>query len=273
MTYDGFDSGADPDSDPAVFYGIPADHPAFRQPEDDDDGEGEYGEPVQYPRRNNEAGSNVIDFPVGRYDGFVGQDQQEMGGPVGVDESRQRAADAAFLRDRLDRNREAIATRAIGQRNAIAHSRSVGEGEGGSGEDKPSPLYNALAASLEQAGVKFRDERIGNGSGDRTAVTVDPVEAVEAFINSSDDVKRQGGFRLADTPAQPLTRATRGITAPPKFKEARMTGMMGGLKSNVAGTWVLTLHIDADSFEEVTKLSMAHGLALDVLITRKVRSE
>lgn len=268
MSYDGFDSGTDPDSDASVFYGIPADHPAFREPEDDGDSDDPVDAARRFDRTDVETGNNVIDFPVGRYDGFVGQDHQEMGGPLGVDESRQRAADAAFLRDRVERSREAVATRAIGQRNAIAHTRSTGEGEGGGTSTGEPSLHDALAASLEQAGIQFRDEP-RSGSGDNAAV--DPEEILQTFLHGSEVVQERGGWQVPLTPTQPLTRAKRGIMEAPKFQEAHITGMMGGLKMNVAGTWILTLNIDSNSFDEVTKLSQSSGLALDITIKRKSR--
>lgn len=261
MAYDGFDSGTDPDSDAAVFYGIPADHPAFRESEDDGDSDDPVDAARRFDRADVETGNNVIDFPVGRYDGFVGQDHQEMGGPLGVDESRQRAADAAFLRDRVERSREAVATRAIGQRNAIAHTRSTGEGEGGGTSTGEPSLHDALAASLEQAGIQFRDEP-RSGSGDNAAI--------EAAVSLSPEVLANGG-PMKPNAGIPLTRAKRGIMEAPKFQEAHITGMMGGLKMNVAGTWILTLNIDSNSFDEVTKLSQSSGLALDITIKRKSR--
>jgi hypothetical protein len=264
MTYDGFDSGGDSDSDAAIFYGVPSDHPAFRQQDDNEDDDRDDPATDRFNGVNGPHGDNVIDFPVGRYDGFAGQDQQEMGGSLGVDEPGQRTADARFLADRLDASRRSIATRAIGQRNAIAHSGSTSEGEGSGASDEQPSLHDALAASLEQAGVRFRDEWVG-GSRDNTAV--------EAYVNASDEAKKNGGFRVSDQVTVPLTRANRGVSEAPKFQSAQMVGMMGGLKSNVAGTWVLTLHIDNTSFEEVTKLSMAHGLALDITIKRKNREQ
>lgn len=269
MTYDGFDFDFDNSDDPVVLYGVPGDHPAFRAPQDDGDDDGDFPPTGQHDGINDAVGGSVIDFPVGRYDGFAGQDQQEVVGVVRTDESRQRAADAQFLRDRLDATRRDVATRAIGQRNAIAHTRSPSEGEGGGTKDGEPSLHDALAASLEQAGVRFRDERGRDGSGDNPAIG-DPVKA---FLNGPEVVKERGGWQKSLPSTQPLTRAKRGILEAPKFQSAVMVGSMGGLKLNVAGTWVLTLHIDADSFEEVTKLSTAHGLALDITVKRKARSE
>jgi hypothetical protein len=267
MSYDGFDSGFGDSDDPAVFYGVPSDHPAFRQPDDDEDGIGEVGEPDGYGGKNDEVGGAILNFPVGRYDGVTRQNDSEVVGVARVDESRQRAADRQFLADRLDASRRGVAERAIGQRNAIAHSRGVGEGEGSDG----STLHSQLAASLEQAGIRFRSTRNGDGSGDNPAI--DPEEVVQAFLNGPEVNQQRGGWQKSLPPTQPLTRAKRGIIEAPKFQEAHMIGTMGGLKSNVSGTWVLTLLIDSDSYEEATKLGKAHGLALEIGIKRKNRND
>lgn len=269
MSYDGFDSGSDPDIDAAVFYGIPADHPAFRSQDDDGDSEGDGGGSGEHAGRNDALVDNVIDFPVGRYDGFVGQDHQEVGGPIRTDEPGQSAADRQFLSDRVDAARRGVATRAIGQRHAIAHTRGSSEGEGSGGENGEPTLHDALAASLEQAGIRLRDEW-KDGSGDNTPLAED---VVKTFLNGSEIVQERGGRQTPLEATQPLTRAKRGVLEAPKFQDATLTGMMGGLKSNVAGTWILTLHIDSNSFQDVTKLSMAHGLALDITIKRKSRNE
>lgn len=228
--------------DTSSFFAVPSDHPAFRQSTDDED-DGGYESATgehdgQYPPFNNP----IVQLPVGRYDGFGNQDDSEMVGVDGTDDPRQRTADAAFIRDRLDRARETIATRAIGQRNAIAHSRSVGEGEGSGGDDAPTALEVTLAESLEQAGVRFRDERDARG-GDNTAVR---------------------------ERALPLSK--RGIVAVPTFQSAKMTGQLFSLKSNTNGDWMVMLKIDADC-EDAPKLAKAHGLQLEVAIRRKPRDD
>lgn len=249
-----------------AFYGVPSDHPAFRGPDEDADDDGLGPANSTVPGVGHPHGGNVLQLPVGRYDGFGNQDNGGMGEVVGTDDARQRAADRAALERNLDRARADVASRAIGQRNAIAHSRSVSDGEGDSGAGD-SQLRQQLAASLEAAGIQFK-ERGSEPSGDISAVDV-----VETFLNHSPEAKANGGFRVAGQQTVPLTRAKRGITEIPRFTEAHLEGMMGGLKSNVAGTWVLTLHINPESYHEVTKMAMAHGLALDIFVKKKSRNE
>jgi hypothetical protein len=213
------------------YFAVPRNHPAFRQPEDDDPDNLNDGlnDPITPP---------IVQLPVGRYDGFNGQDDQDAIGVLNHNDPRQRESDARFIAERLERAGERIAQRAIGQRNAIAHSRSTGEGEGSGAEVPPSPLESALAESLEQAGVRFRDEL--KSSGDNPVV---------------------------------IPRNKRGIIKTPTFEKANVWGQLSALKSNTAGDWMVTLRIDADCDEEVTKLAKAHGLNLEVAIRRKPRDE
>jgi hypothetical protein len=224
---------------PISHFAVPTDHPAFRPPEDGEDGSGYDPATSQHDGLDSPFGNPIVQLPVGRYDGFSNQDDSQMVGVDGTDDPRQRTADRQYIADRLDRARETIATRAIGQRNAIAHSRSVGEGEGSGDDVPPTALETALAESLEQAGVRFRDERESR-SGDNAAVK--------------------------------LPYTMRGITRVPTFQSAAMTGQLYGLKSNTAGDWMVTLKIDADC-EDAPKLAKAHGLQLEVAIKRKMRDE
>ena len=228
--------------DTSHIFAVPSDHPAFRSPQDDGEDDGEFAPTGQHDGQYPPFNNPIVQLPVGRYDGFGNQDDSEMVGVDGTDDPRQRTADAQFIRDRLDRARETIATRAIGQRNAIAHSRSAGEGEGSGGNDAPTALETALAESLEQAGVRIRDEWAQRGR-DNTAVR---------------------------ERALPLSK--RGIVTAPTFQSAKMTGQLFSLKSNTNGDWMVMLKIDADC-EDAPKLAKAHGLQLEVAIRRKPRDD
>jgi hypothetical protein len=70
-----------------------------------------------------------------------------------------------------------------------------------------------------------------------------------------------------------MSRSSKGIVEVPKFQRCELRGQLFGLKSNTAGDWMVTLRIDADCDEQVTKLAKAHGLALDIDVRRKQRDD
>lgn len=254
----------DPD-DAAVFYGVPNDHPAFRGPEEnaDDGGYGE-GEPG-IPGDSNEAGHNVLQLPVGRYDGYSDKDRQESGGVPGASDPRQRTADEQFLQRKLEQRARDRGTRSI-REHAVASSNSgsTSAGESSTGESgQSSSLHAQLAASLEQAGINLREEwkRPESVRGDQSVV--------EEFVAVSETAKEHGAPNKI-TVSLPLT-GSRAVGRAPDFQRASLRGQLSGLKSNSSGSWVLTLVIDPDCVSEVTKLGGAHGLALDILVTRKSR--
>jgi hypothetical protein len=221
--------------DNAIFYGVPNDHPAFGGQGNDDEGDGS-------GRDFNEAGDNVLQLPVGRYDGYSNQDRQEPDGVPGTGDVRQRVAE----RELRDREARAEGTRSI-REHAVAqqHSGSTENGSTDSRTDeKPTRLESQLAASLDAAGASFRELL----EGDDRADIVNKVEA---------------------TPLR--GRHPRGIPGPPKFRGAKLHGQLSGLKSNASGSWILTFIVDPDSLEEITKLGAGHGLGLDIVITRVSR--
>jgi hypothetical protein len=263
MPYDdpGFDSDFDTAGDGNVFYSVPTDHPAFAGQQNDDDDEGVQYRGIGDDGNSSQIDASILELPVGRYDGFSRQDSDESSQLPGVGDARQRAADREFLARQLEQRKSDESTRSIREHAVAGEHRSstpTGERPGTTGAE-PS-LRDQLAQSLEEAGIFFQP----GPSDDRTGV--------EAYVHSSDEAKSNGGFRRSDNPTSSLTRALRGVVAPPKFESAILTGMMGGLKLNVAGTWILTLIIDAKCYDEVTKFSMSHGLALDISIKRKPRS-
>lgn len=243
MSYDGgFDPEFDLVDDPAGYFAVPTDHPAFRSQQGGGDDDGEFIAASEYDGEHHAPGGDILQLPVGRYDGFGQRDDIEVESVIGTDDPRKRTAVEHFIRDRLDASRREHATRAIGQRNAIAHSRSVAEGEGSRDADGGEPsLIDALAASLEQAGINFR-ERI-DGSPDNPVV---------------------------EKVSLPLARSRALMTAP-SFQECQVAGSLMSLKSNTAGDWIVSFRIDGESDDEVVKLRKAHGLSLDIAITRKSR--
>jgi hypothetical protein len=71
-----------------------------------------------------------------------------------------------------------------------------------------------------------------------------------------------------------LPRTNRGVGQAPKFQRCKIEAQLYGLKSNTSGEWMLTLKVPANCDAEVMMLSKAHGLALDMEISRKpIRSE
>lgn len=240
----------DPDNDAAVFYSVPSDHPAFRLPQDDGDDEAEYGEPAVFPVRPDSPGGNILELPVGRYDRFSGQSHEDQHGVSGTGDARP-GTDEQFIRDKLEQRARERGNRSV-REHALArqHQPSVDEGATDSGrdEEREPTLSDLLASSLNAAGINFR-EQLGR-SGD------------PAFIATAPDPDSKRAVSLV---------RSRAITKPPVFKLASLRGQLGGLKSNSSGTWILTLAIDPDCVEEVTKLGSAHGLALDIVISKKTR--
>ena len=265
MSYDdpGFDSGFDLVDDGNVFYSVPTDHPAFRGPEDDEDDAGFLDRGITDFRGSDPFDASILELPVGRYDGVSRQGGNEPSDLPGTGDARQRAADRQFLQRQLEQRQREQGARSI-REHAVAgeHRTSTQEGTGASGPRANTSLRDALAASLEQAGIQFLDEPSDDRTGIAQATTLSP----EVLANG-------GPMKPRPQRTQPFTlpRASRGIVTPPKFQSATLTGMMGGLKSNVAGTWIVTLHIDSESYNEVMKLSLAHGLALDITVKRKSR--
>lgn len=69
--------------------------------------------------------------------------------------------------------------------------------------------------------------------------------------------------------SKPRTYQKRHVTVAPTFEECEFEATMGGLKSNTAGSWVLTLVIPPHEANGVLQLSASYGLALKVKVERK----
>lgn len=262
--------------DDGEFYGVPDDHPAFRRQDDPDEGDGSGG-------NTSEAGGDLLQLPVGRYDRYGHQvdgqgdgrgydDSQEPSGVPRTGDTRPGATDRTGIRRQLEQRARDEGTRSI-REHAVA-TEHIGRSEDGSGDsraDEEPSLRAQLAASLQQAGIALRDEWQQPGG------TRSDTAALGSYVRSTEHVKEHGGpnkgWSGASGPVEtvPLFVKANRVTKPPQFQRCVLRGQLGSLKSNSSGTWILTLAIDPDSYDEVMKMGSAHGLALDIVIGRKSR--
>ena len=250
--YDGTDSHIHLDSErlAEIGVGIPRDGAGY---DEDDDDVAEHGD-----RRNL---------------GLVGAGNEGAGPFVRepIPGTGRQPADLDAIRAELEREDHRRSDTGIGNVRRVAAERSTGAGTGGAGtgqpdEDAEKPtdrgLGRRMATSIEQAAERLRAEH----SEGLTLVDGPGLEArIKEFVHS----EGKGGNFHAKRAYQRSV-----ITSAPKFRECELTEVnLAGLRAAATGEWIVTLKIPPSCFEEVTKLSSAYGLALDMTITRKSYAE
>jgi hypothetical protein len=229
VLFGGSDPPADGSFDPFL--------PGLGQEGSEDDGL--YGEPNYADQSDDSDG--VVRY--GRF-GSEGDEglQPDYDGPptwegrtdkpaVGTDEQRLReAADAG-----------------IGHLRRVADARGGGSGTGAFRRDNPPRVANSIADAQQ----RIRELA-------RVPITPDDERAIA--------VAAERGPEQRSKPKR--TYEKQRISAPPQFQECKFIATLAGLKTNVAGTWTLTLSVPADD-AAMFDLKNSYGLALNVHVERK----
>jgi hypothetical protein len=134
----------------------------------------------------------------------------------------------------------------------IGHLRRVADERSGSTREGEPGTHKGVASSIAAAQQRIRESAIQPiTDSERRDIAV----ASGSFTHGSNKPKREYQKRT--------------VTEVPTFQECEFIATIAGLKTNVTGTWTLTLNISPSESAEALKLKDSFGLALTVHAYRK----